>query len=64
MWVAAEGKPFVLRMSRSAEIPGGGKLNTSETYKNWTIDAPAAKDAFAFSPPKDTTKVDEFTDAN
>jgi hypothetical protein len=64
MWVAAEGKPFVLRMTRSAEIPGGGKVNTSETYKHWTIDAPAGKDAFTFSPPKDTTKVDDFTDAN
>ena len=63
MWVAAEGKPLILRMTRSAEIPGG-KLNTSETYKNWTIDAPAGKDAFTFSPPKDTTKVDDFTDAN
>jgi hypothetical protein len=64
MWVAAEGKPFILRMTRSAEIPGGGKLNTNEIYKHWTIDAPAGKDAFTFSPPKDTTKVDDFTDAN
>jgi hypothetical protein len=64
MWVAAEGKPFILRMTRSAEIPGGGKLNTNEIYKHWTIDAAAGKDAFTFSPPKDTTKVDEFTDAN
>jgi hypothetical protein len=63
MWVAAEGKPLILRMTRSADVPGG-KVNTRETYKNWTIDAPAGKDAFAFSPPKGTTKVDEFTDAN
>jgi hypothetical protein len=64
MWVAAEGKPFIVRMTRSAEIPGGGKLNTNEIYKHWTIDAPAGKEAFTFSPPKDTTKVDDFTDAN
>ncbi len=63
MWVASEGKPFILRMTRSAEIPGG-KLNTVENYKNWTIDAPPGKDAFAFSPPKGTTKVEEFSDAN
>jgi hypothetical protein len=63
MWVAAEGKPFILRMTRSLEGPGG-KVNASETYKHWTIDAPAGKDAFTFSPPKDTTKVDDFTDAN
>ncbi len=64
MWVAAEGKPFILRMTRSAEIPGGGKLNTNEIYKHWTIDAAAGKDAFTFSPPKGATKVDDFTDAN
>jgi hypothetical protein len=64
MWVAAEGKPFILRMTRSAEIPGGGKLNTNEIYKHWTIDAAAGKDAFTFSPPKDAKKVDDFTDAN
>jgi hypothetical protein len=63
MWVAAEGKPLILRMTRSAEIPGG-KVNTIENYKNWTIDGPAGKDAFTFSPPKGTTKVDDFTDAN
>src|ERR1700733_3495913 len=64
MWVAVEGKPFIVRMTRSAEIPGGGKLNTNEIYKNWTIDAAAGKDAFTFSPPKDAKKVDDFTDAN
>jgi hypothetical protein len=63
MWVAAEGKPFILRMTRNLDF-GGGKLNSSETYKNWTVDAPVAKDAFAFTPPKGTTKVDDFTDAN
>ncbi|HET6323851.1 MAG TPA: DUF2092 domain-containing protein [Planctomycetaceae bacterium] len=63
MWVAADGKPLILQMTRSADVPGG-KLNTRETYKNWTIDAPAAKDAFVFSPPKGTTKMDDFTDAN
>jgi hypothetical protein len=54
MWVAAEGKPFVLRMSNTLF----GK--STETYNNWKLDAPAGKDVFTFSPPKDATKVDEF----
>ncbi len=64
MWVATEGKPLILRMTRTAELPGGGKLNTNELYKHWTIDAAPAKDAFTFTPPKGSTKVDDFTDAN
>jgi hypothetical protein len=64
MWVAAEGKPFVLKMTRSVDAGGGGKITASETYKNWTIDAPPAKDAFTFSAPKDASKVDEFKEAN
>jgi hypothetical protein len=63
MWVASEGKPFVLRMKQSVD-GGNGKATTTETYKNSTVDAPAAKDAFTFSPPKDATKVDEFDESN
>ncbi|HEV3299075.1 MAG TPA: DUF2092 domain-containing protein [Planctomycetaceae bacterium] len=63
MWVAAEGKPFVLRMTHSAD-GDNGKLTASETYKNWAVDAPVGKEAFTFSAPKDATKVDEFKEAN
>jgi hypothetical protein len=63
MWVAAEGKPFVLRMSRSAD-GDSVKMTASETYKNWTVDAPASKDSFTFAPPKDATKVEEFKEEN
>lgn len=63
MWVAAEGKPFVLRMSQSVD-GGNGKATSTETYKKWTVDAPAGKDSFTFSPPKDATKVDEFKEGN
>jgi hypothetical protein len=63
MWVAAEGKPFVLRMSRSAD-GDGVKMRASETYKNWTVDAPAGKDSFTFASPKGATKVDEFKEGN
>jgi hypothetical protein len=63
MWVASEGKPFILRMSRSLD-GDNGKLTSTETYKNWTVDAPAGKEAFTFSPPKDASKVDEFKESN
>jgi hypothetical protein len=63
MWVASEGQPFVLRMTRSVDSENG-KATVSETYKKWTADAPVAKEAFTFSPPKDAAKVDEFKDPN
>jgi len=63
MWVAAEGKPFVLRMSQSVDGPNG-KTKFTETYKNSTVDALAVKDAFTFTPPKDAAKVDEFKESN
>jgi hypothetical protein len=63
MWVAAEGKPFVLQMSRSAD-GDNVKMTATETYKNWTVDAPAGKDSFTFAPAKDATKVDEFKESN
>ena len=37
-----------------------GKVRTTETYKNWKLDAPPGKQAFTFIPPKDAKKVDEF----
>ncbi len=63
MWVAAEGKPFVLRMSQSVDGQNG-KSTFTETYKNSTVDAPAGKDAFTFTPPKEAAKVDEFKESN
>jgi hypothetical protein len=59
MWVAAEGKPYILRMIRKAEGENG-KVTTTETYKNWTVDAVPAKGVFDFSAPKGATKVDDF----
>jgi hypothetical protein len=63
LWVAAEGKPFVLRMTRSVD-GDNGKVTWSETYKNWTADAPVKQELFTFSPPKDAAKVEEFTESN
>ena len=59
LWVAAEGKPYILRMIRIADGPDG-KMTTTETYKNWKLDGEFAKDTFTFSAPKGVTKVDEF----
>jgi hypothetical protein len=59
MWVAAEGKPYILQMLRIAE-GGNGKVRTTETYKNWKLDAAPGKQAFTFAPPNDAKKVDEF----
>jgi hypothetical protein len=59
LWVAAEGKPYILRMIRIFDGPGG-KTTTTETYKNWKLDGTIAKETFTFSPPDGVTKVDEF----
>ncbi len=59
LWVASEGKPVVLRMV-SITKAGDSTITTTETYKDWKIDATPAKDAFTFTAPKDATKVDEF----
>jgi hypothetical protein len=63
MWVAADGKPFVLRMTRKVDADDN-KGTVDETYKNWTADTPIAKDSFTFSPPKDAAKVDDFKEQN
>jgi hypothetical protein len=59
LWVASEGKPYTLRMVRIGEIPGG-KITTTETYKNWKLDGAIAKDTFTFSAPNGAKKVDDF----
>jgi len=59
LWVAAEGKPYVLRMIRIGEGPGG-KITTTETYKNWKLDGAIPQETFKFSAPKDAKKVDDF----
>jgi hypothetical protein len=59
LWVAAEGKPYILRMISVQNGPEG-KLTTTETYKNWKLDGTPAEGAFKFEAPKDATKVDRF----
>jgi hypothetical protein len=54
MWVATEGKPFVLKIT--VEYMGAG--TATETYKNWQLDAESPKDAFKFTPPEGAKKVE------
>jgi len=59
LWVAAEGKPFVMKaaVKRSTD---DGEMTVVETYENWKLDAAPEKDVFKFTPPADNKKVDEF----
>jgi hypothetical protein len=59
LWVAAEGKPYILRMVSTGQGPNG-KFHTTETYKNWKLDEAPAKETFSFTPPKDAEKVQRF----
>jgi hypothetical protein len=59
LWVAALGKPYILRMIRIGEGPNG-KVTTTETYKNWKLDGDIAKETFKFKAPDDAKKVDDF----
>ncbi len=63
LWVAAEGKPRVLKALSKLEN-GDRKVTITETYQNWKVDEPPAKDAFTFTPDKETKKVSEFSQKN
>jgi hypothetical protein len=54
--VAAEGKPFVLKVASTTPTEDG-KVVTVETYKNWKLDGTPDRDAFTFTPPADARKV-------
>jgi hypothetical protein len=59
LWVAAQGKPCILKMTSTASNDEV-KRTIVETYKNWKIDEPIDQTAFAFTPPKDAKKVDSI----
>jgi hypothetical protein len=59
LWVASEGKPYVLRFISTREGQGA-KLVTTETYKNWKLDSEPAKETFSFKAPEGVKKVDAF----
>jgi len=59
LWIAAEGKPFVLKASSGRENDNG-KMTTVETYKNWKVDAAPAKETFTYTPGTESKKVDQI----
>lgn len=59
LWVASEGKPYVLRMISTTMGPNGS-VKTTETYKNWKLDEEIKKDTFTFKAPEGVTKVEQF----
>jgi hypothetical protein len=60
LWIAATGKPVVLKALTVLEGDGGAKSKVVETYSNWKIDEAPAKDAFTFSPGAESKKVESF----
>jgi hypothetical protein len=56
MWVAAEGKPVVLKVVTTHSTDEARRV-TVETYSNWKLDAAPPREAFAFTPPADAKKV-------
>lgn len=60
VWVAAEGKPFVLKVI--TRIAGDEvKVVTVETYRKWKLDPKPDDAAFRFVPPPDAKKVKTLT---
>jgi hypothetical protein len=57
MWVAADGKPFVLKIHTSGDGGNGAKFELAETFTNWKLDEAPAKGTFAVAPAKDATQV-------
>jgi outer membrane protein assembly factor BamB len=56
VWVAAEGKPLVLKVVTNVANESV-KMVTAETYRNWKIDADPEDAAFKFVPPVGAAKV-------
>jgi hypothetical protein len=49
LWVAAAGKPVVLKVFSTVPLDNG-EMTTEETYHGWRVDAVPAKSTFAFDP--------------
>jgi outer membrane protein assembly factor BamB len=56
LWVAAEGKPYVLKVVTNVSNESA-KMVTVETYGNWKIDSEPDAAAFKFIPPAGAAKV-------
>jgi putative intracellular protease/amidase len=64
MWVAVEGKPLVVKMTRTHRGDDGNKVTIEELYRNWTLDTTLSKGVFSFSPPREAKKVHSLEGAS
>jgi hypothetical protein len=58
-WVAAEGKPFVLKVTMTGRTDTGTFV-TKEIYDNWKVNQTPGNDAFRFTAPADVKQVKAF----
>jgi len=57
MWIAATGKPLVLKASTLIDVDEYRAVGV-ESFKEWKLEEPPAKSAFSIAPPQGATKVD------
>src|SRR5262249_53583470 len=57
MWIAATGKPLVLKATTLVAVDEI-RVTATEDYKNWKFDEALDKTAFTITPPADAAKVD------
>jgi hypothetical protein len=57
LWIAAMGKPLVLKAATLVAVDEI-RVTATETYRNWKVDEPLDKAAFAITAPANATKVD------
>jgi hypothetical protein len=57
MWIAAAGKPLVLKATTLVAVDEI-RVTATETYKDWKLDETLDKAAFSITAPADATKVD------
>jgi hypothetical protein len=57
LWIAATGKPLVLKAATLVAVDEI-RVTATETYRNWKVDEPLDKAAFAITAPANATKVD------
>jgi hypothetical protein len=57
LWIAATGKPLVLKAATLVAVDEI-RVTATETYRDWKVNEPPDKSAFAFTAPATATKVD------
>jgi hypothetical protein len=57
VWVAAEGKPLLLKVHAAGSAGGGATFDLVQTFHNWKFGGAPPKDVFTYTPPPDARKV-------